>query len=333
MMFNIIGSLRPECEIRLLITSAQKIPVEAPHNCTAKNLGKEHASTALPAVIKEVRRFRPQYLFTTSSSIGYMLIIAKYCMPRSIRPKVVIRCAVPPSESYFHGLRSQILRKIIRFTYCGADCIIAQTEFMRRDLMEAYGLQPDKVLHIRNIIHASFLDEKAGAFVPEEYNPHNYNIIAAGALYSVKGFDILIKAFASLDFHSHLFIIGRARYENDYENQLKDIIHRLGLDNRVHLLGHKNNPYPYIKNANLLVMSSRKEGFPNVVLEALHLGTPVIATDCVDWTGVIEEGINGFVVPKSNIEAISKALIQAKTYSLDTKKIKIGNYDYNQLFK
>jgi glycosyltransferase involved in cell wall biosynthesis len=207
---------------------------------------------------------------------------------------------------------------------------------MRKDLMQSYNLSSDKVLHIRNIIDDNFLDHKATEYIPKEYKKHNFNIVAAGALYSVKGFDILIKSFAKLSVvnsAANLYIIGKERYEKGYREILESLISELNLMGKVHLLGHKNNPYPYIKNANLLVMSSRKEGFPNVVLEALHFCTPVIATDCVDWDGIIVNGINGYVVPREDIHALSDGLIKAINNEFKTSEIELSNFDYNVLFK
>lgn len=336
MMFNIIGTLRPECEIRLLVTTDEPVPAEAPNNFTLRNLNKKHASSALWQIISEVHSFKPDYLFTTSSSIGYMLVLAKMTMPPKYKPKVFIRCAVPPSEVYSRSIKSKVLRYLISLTYRGADCIIAQTEFMRQDLIKSYKLPPSKVRHIRNIVDTKLLETKSCDFSPVEYSNSDFNIIAAGALYSVKGFDILIKAFEKSDYRRHnarLYIIGKERYEYGYENYLRGLIRELRLDDYVFLLGHKTNPYPYIKNADLLVMSSRKEGFPNVVLEALTLGTPVVATNCVDWSHVIECGRNGYVIPRNDVGALADAIGNAMELPLDIDIVKISNYDYNQLFK
>lgn len=113
MMFNIIRSLDSSKQVRLLITSDQTCPKEVSGSIECKSLGKKHASTALLDIIKDVRSYKPDYLFTTSSSIGYMLVASKYLM-NGHRPKVVIRCAVPPSEVYFKSLKSKLLRNIIK---------------------------------------------------------------------------------------------------------------------------------------------------------------------------------------------------------------------------
>ena len=79
-------------------------------------------------------------------------------------------------------------------------------------------------------------------------------------------------------------------------------------------------------------MSSRKEGYPNVVLEALTLGVPVVATDVVDWTGVIKDGKNGYIAKKNNVDSIKEALVKAFNAEFKMENETIENYNYNELF-
>ncbi len=333
MMFNIIGTLRSSLHPKLLITSNERVPVEAPQ-VEAINLNKKHAYSTFFSIIHEILKHKPRYLFTTSSSIGYILVVAKY-LNRGFSPKVFIRCAVPPTEMYSRSLKSRILRQVIKFTYNGADLVIAQTDYMRNDLINSYKLKGDKVKTIRNIVDAGFLYNKASEQSDVNYQSDSFNIIAAGALYSVKGFDLLITAFAEIAnkrMNATLTIIGAERYEDGYSKKLQLLIEQYTLCDRIKLAGHKSNPYPYIKNADLLVMSSRKEGYPNVVLEALTLGTPVIATNVVDWSGVIKNGCNGYIVEKGSVKGLASAIDKAIEKPLNAKSVVIENFDYNSLF-
>ena len=79
-------------------------------------------------------------------------------------------------------------------------------------------------------------------------------------------------------------------------------------------------------------MSSRKEGYPNVVLEALTLGVPVVVTDVVDWTGVIKEGENGYIAKKNNVDSIKMALVKAFNTEFKLENETLENYNYNELF-
>lgn len=333
MLFNIIRSLDEKHQARLFITSDQTVPEVYSSYIEAINANKKHAISAFFKLLGYLKRFKPRHVFTTSSNIGYLLVIAKKLLRAKF--KIYIRCAVPPSEIYQRDIKTRLLSRIITMTYNSADMIIAQTDYSRKDLIKAYKLQPNKVQTIRNIVDHSFIASQAACGSAPELKTGNFNIIAVGALYSIKGFDILIEATTPLlreDQHRHLYIIGEERYEVGYRQILQQMIDDRDLSNQIHLLGHKQNPYPYMKAADLLVMSSRKEGFPNVVLEALSLGTPVVATDVVDFTDVIIEGVNGYVVSKSDSNSLCNGITKALATSFDTTSISINNFNYNILF-
>lgn len=332
MLFNIIRSMDDAHEARLFITSNDRIPDVYAHDVNAVNANKTHAIGAFARLLAELRKFKPQSVFTTSSNIGYMLVLAKKLLRAEY--KIYIRCAVTPSEIYQPGIKERLLNLIIRFTYRFADVIIAQTDFMRTDLLSTYHLDGEKVRTIRNIVDIEFVNAQANNSDTPELNEQEYNIVAAGALYSVKGFDILINAIAPLikATNRHLYILGDERYESGYRDFLQKKIDGLNASENISLLGHKSNPYPYFKAADLFVMSSRKEGFPNVVLEALALGTPVVVTDCVDWTNIIFSGENGYVVKKDDVESMQNSLITAFDTRFDLNKYTLQNFNYNELF-
>lgn len=334
MLFNIINSLDKNHTTRLIITSKEKAPDDVSTNLDVYNLNKKNARHAFGGILKHVSLFQPDYVFTTSSNIGYMLILAKFLSTSKF--KVIIRCAVSPSEVIRTKLiKGFFLTFLIKTTYKWSDLLIAQTDFMKQDLIKVYKLKADKIKVIRNIVDMQFLSQSSIKFQPEELNENNINIVTAGALYSIKGFDLLIEAITPL-IHAkrdiHLYILGEERYEAGYKVFLQNLIKKNDISDNVQLIGYKSNPYPYYKNADLFVMSSRKEGFPNVVLESLFLGTPVVATNCVDFFGIIYDGINGYVVGKENIEELKNAIENSINYLFDLTKYPIKNFNYNKLF-
>jgi glycosyltransferase involved in cell wall biosynthesis len=129
-------------------------------------------------------------------------------------------------------------------------------------------------------------------------------------LRKVKGFDTLLRAFARLDqATARLILIG----EGKERVGLSALAGRLGLADRLDLLGFIANPFPYLARADLLALSSRREGLPNALVEALALGTPVVATDC---TGGVRDllqsesggGRLGPLVPIDDPAALATAL-------------------------
>jgi glycosyltransferase involved in cell wall biosynthesis len=102
-------------------------------------------------------------------------------------------------------------------------------------------------------------------------------ILAVGGLRKVKDFATLLRAFARLDDRAaRLLILG----EGKERGHLTRLGHRLGIGDRLDLPGFVPTPYPYLSRARLLALSSVREGLGNVVVEALAVGTPVVATDC-----------------------------------------------------
>lgn len=135
--------------------------------------------------------------------------------------------------------------------------------------------------------------------------------VAVGRLHPQKGFELLIRAFALFsgrypDSRVHLLLLG----EGPQRPRLEILIRQLGLQDKVHLLGHVPNPYPYMRRARGLLLASRYEGLPTVVLEALVLGVPVLATEA---EGGLREALGngsfGLVVPRT-LEALAEGMVR-----------------------
>jgi glycosyltransferase involved in cell wall biosynthesis len=133
-------------------------------------------------------------------------------------------------------------------------------------------------------------------------------IVAAGRLVHQKGFDILIDSFARVA-ESHpmwqLVIYGTGPEQHRLEAQIE----RLSLNGRVSLAGLTNDIEGVLKGADLFVLASRFEGYPNVLLEALSLGCPVIASECPGGTSeILEKGRHGLLVPVGDVTRLAQGL-------------------------
>lgn len=333
-LINIINSLdESKYEVSLVNTFFGDKPNGLNQNIPYITYSSRHTRNAFFKLYKYIRRVRPTYIFTTSATVGYLLVILRALL--QVKSRIIIRVAVTPSESVQHGVKSTILKKLIKLTYNHSDTIIAQTQFMRQDLISSFDIDPGKIKIIRNIVDRNFLERYGNEFSPSELNLNYFNIVASGALYSVKGFDLLIEAIAKLKFcipRIKLFILGDERYEYGYKHFLEGLIESYNLEETVSLLGYRENPYPYYKNADLFVLSSRTEGYPNVVLESLFYNTPVVVTDCVNFSDIICNGKNGFIVERNSVISLKKG-IEAAYKSVGNFVFKrIENYNFENLF-
>ncbi len=172
---------------------------------------------------------------------------------------------------------------------------------IERKLNNNYNLKNTKTIY--NPIDLKLIQQKLLAPKPLEFN----YILAVGRLSKQKDFDILIKSFAKSSLRNmiKLVILG----EGKERVNLEKLIVELNLPNQVLLFGNVDNPFIYMKYANYFILSSRYEGFGNVLIEALACGTPVIATDCeAGPSEIIENGENGLLIPVEDEIGLKEAM-------------------------
>lgn len=331
-MFNIISQLDSSYIAKLIITGNDRLPNEYKGLIDVESLEKESVTGAFRGLYKAIKLFKPQYIFSTTLNTGLTCALIIHLF--RFNCKVFARCTVTPSEIYHHSIKNRLLNRALKIGGNMIDKIIAQTNFMRSDLIHFYGFKPEKVITIRNIVDLQHIERQSKQGLAQEFESKNYNILAVGALYSVKGFDLLIEAIAPLIKENsliHLYIIGEERYEVGYRKYLQHLIDDKGANNNIFLLGQRSNPFPYYKAANLFVLSSLKEGYPNVVLEALSLNTPVVATDVVDFSDVIFDGVNGYIVRKNSVEALREGI--KKSFTLTPHQVQAPeNFNFKNIF-
>ncbi len=138
--------------------------------------------------------------------------------------------------------------------------------------------------------------------------PHRPLVITAGRLSHEKGYDLLIRAFAKLKNHYpdwNLLILG----EGPRRVELERLVSDLGLKERVFLPGRVKNPYDYYEKADLFVLSSRYEGFGNVLGEAMACGMPVVAAKCSpSVTELVQDGVNGLLAEPDDVDSLTAAM-------------------------
>ena len=217
------------------------------------------------------------------------------------------------------SLSAKINLRLIKLLYKYADLVIFKAQRMKEEfLKEVPNIKNYTVINnpydIEKIEHLAH--EKIDDFI---FNPDKKYIINVGRLSSQKKQISLIETLAQLDDTIELIIIG----EGEEQQNLEDAIDKYTLKNRVYLLGRKDNPFKYIAQADVFVLASNGEGFPNVIVEAMITATPIISTDCISGpreilaptTDInfqlkkdIEIAENGILYPIGDNSALVKAI-------------------------
>lgn len=147
------------------------------------------------------------------------------------------------------------------------------------------------------------------------------SIMAMGRLSYEKGFDLLMRSFAMIKDDYPLWsvtILG----EGDARGELEFLRNELGLEGKVHMPGLVKNPYDYLRQADIFVLSSRNEGFPVALCEAMACGSAVISFDCMTGPAeIIDNGVNGILVPPENANSLANAMAKLIVSEDDRKRL------------
>lgn len=186
----------------------------------------------------------------------------------------------------------------------------------------------DKIQVIHNFIDDLNIKKLAHEACDYSMDPNLIQFISVARFHPQKSVDRLIDAFSQVH-HNHpntkLILIGDGQLRSDLENQVK----RLKLESSIDFLGMKHNPYPYIKAADVFVMSSLYEGYPTITIESFISGTPVLTTNVAGVEEQILPGENGWIVENS-IEGLVKQMTELVKHPQSIKNAKEGlkNYHY-----
>lgn len=203
--------------------------------------------------------------------------------------------------------RSFFLLKM-RVAYFRANAVIANANKTKKDLVKFNILNSGKIKVIHNPVLDSSYKEKLSEQPNFHFKHKCFYFLNVGRLHFQKNQVLLLDAFEkTLKHYPHarLIILG----EGEERSNLEEKIEEFNLTDKAYLIPFQNNPFPYYKNADCFVLSSRWEGFGNVIVEALAAGTPVISTDCGGPKDILQNNKYGVLVNKEDLNALANAMI------------------------
>ena len=281
---------------------------DIPPDVTMHVLEARHVRRALPQLVATIWRIRPAVIVSTQGYINFAVSALHALFPRV---RLVLREVIGEREfflerSRYRGLLSRFYLYLLR----RADRIVTQSDAAAVETAARIGSRrPGQVVCIHNPVDVARLEREARANASPFRGPGPH-VLALGRLTHQKGFDLLLEAFAGVraaGIPAELTIVG----EGEAEDALRSQAARLGVAAAVRFAGFQDNPPAYYGHADVFVLSSRYEGMPNAVLEAMACGCPVVAFDCPHGVReIIDDGVNGVLVPPEDVSGLRDALLR-----------------------
>jgi glycosyltransferase involved in cell wall biosynthesis len=250
--------------------------------------------SALP-IRKYIRQINPDVIFPWMGYLNAYLIAFKGIFPSN--KKWISRESTIPSMMNKNYRFSFLYTFFYKF-YNRYDKIICQSAYMADDLRNNFDVKDDKLAIIPNPVDAESIPAKLNAYQVDDLPSGKFSLLYVGGLNKWKRVHILLDLMLVLPQHYHLTIVGEGV---DYE-KLNAFVLAKELSDRVKFIKGCTNPYPYYSSANCLLLCSAFEGFPNVALEAMATGCPVIGYNIKGGANEVLSNYGGFIVKDEKLE-------------------------------
>ncbi|MEZ5845629.1 MAG: glycosyltransferase [Geminicoccaceae bacterium] len=291
----------------------------------------------LPSLIGHIDRDRPDALFAATQHLNMTASLAVTAARHRPRLLLSIRSHFTNGKSR-RDRESRFCGPFYRRCYGMADAITAVSRGVMENMAEALGLDPAAITVVHSPTLTADFENRANEPVRHRWfgNRDAPVMVAVGRPSFQKDFGTLVDAFliARRQRPLKLMIIGatdNTRKRRDIVEELQGRVRAAGAEADFDLPGWCANPLPYIRNADLLALSSRFEGLPNVLIEALACGTPAVSTDCPSGPReILDDGRYGRLVPVGDAQAFAGAILATLETPVDGETLRQRAGLYNR---
>jgi glycosyltransferase involved in cell wall biosynthesis len=274
------------------------------------NLGAGRVVKSILPLARYLQKYKPYALISHMEYANVAASIAKEISGIQTKVLLVEQNNLSTSLNSSKSILHSIILILAKLLYPRANAVIGVSDGVAEDIRSLLSLPKEKVHTIYNPIVDQEILKKAESIVNhpwfEEGKPPVF--LAVGRLSEQKDFSTLIKAFGLLkkQRQARLIILGEGEYRKDLEKMINDN----GLSQDIALPGFTDNPYAYMHQATAFVLSSRWEGLPTVIIEAMACGCPIISTNCPSGPDeILAGGKYGKLVPVRDEVALSQAML------------------------
>ncbi|MFZ0304917.1 MAG: glycosyltransferase [Terracidiphilus sp.] len=294
-------------EIHLGLVTQESPPAETvPPTVTVHALGASRVRHGAFRILKLVRRLKPDVVLSGMFHLNFIVLMLRPLF--ASRTSVIVRQNSTVSASLEADALPRYTGCLYRVLYRLADRIVCQSRAMAEDLEAELGIRAERLAVLPNPVDFEGL---LGPAEPALWPGLGPRLLAIGRLAPEKGFDLLLKAVALVRRdhpHASLVIAGKGREET----RLKALAKELGIADTVSFAGYVDRPARFYAGADLFVLSSRREGMPNALIEAIASGLPVVSAPASGGVIDLLRGrADAWLAPEVSVAGLTQALKNA----------------------
>lgn len=332
MLLNLAGGLAADgCAVDLVVARATSKHLQhLPDGVRLVKLGTSHTFTSLFRLAAYLQRERPDALLAAKERACRTAVLARRLSGVKVRLGFRLGTTVSAAFENKSPWRFALWCWPMRWFYRQAEAVVAVSEGVRQDLLKITGLPEERFHVVRNPVITPQMEALSRVEVDDPwFTPGAPPVLMGlGRLTQQKDFFTLLRAFALVhgERPCRLLILG----EGGDRQGLEGLAAELGVSVDLRLPGFEANPYRYLRRAQLFVLSSRWEGSPNALTEAMALGIPVVATDCPSGPNEILPGAQvGELVAMGDPLAMATAIKRMLDSPPPAELIRAAVADYN----
>ena len=308
-------------------------------NIKIVNLNKNRSLFCIFKFYKYIKQSKPDIIISALDNANIIsAIVKKFFFPKI---KLIITChsTISKEFKYSDNYKAYFLKKLMKYTFCYAEKIIAVSNGVALDLKNILKIDSEKIKIIYNPVYSEDILELGKLENNFKWFHKEYKIfISIGRLTDVKNYELLIDSFNIVKdkINSKLIIIGEGPLRFELQNQIES----LNLHDFVFLAGYLDNPYNWLSNSDVFVVSSKWEGLSCALIEAMSFNLNIVSSNC--YSGpieILENGKWGLIANQNNKEDLSNLMLKSiLSPKLDHNKkrakifsINAAMFEYNKI--
>jgi glycosyltransferase involved in cell wall biosynthesis len=299
--------------VDLVLVKAQgEFVRDIPDAVRVVDLDSPSVASAIPLMVRYLRKEAPSAILTALTHMNVAVATARWLARSKARLVLSERNQISLKAADVRAWRQRLAYAGVRFAYPLADAVTAVSKGVANDVLRFARVKPEKVQVIYNPAFGDDLIVRSQERLDHPWLAEGQPpvVLAVGRLHHQKGFDILLDSFSAVlaERPCRLIVLGEGEQRETLERQAQ----QLGIASYVQFPGFVKNPYAYMSRAALFVLSSRWEGLPGALIEAMACGCAVVATDCPSGPAeIIENSSQGAIVPVEDSGALAAAMLEA----------------------